>query len=383
MIPADLSNRLRLVLPDQPTPPQPVPAAQKLTDVLSNLVAGQRVMAQILAALPNGTYRAVINQRDITLALPFSAKAGDSIELEASESDGKLTLAVVSGKTSGESAGSNNESASVSTTLSSTGRLISTLIGGVGGEGEKAAAAPLNDNLPLTKNFPASGAELAPVLKDALNKSGIFYEAHQARWIAGELPTETLLQEPQGKISRQAVAASNPPALPIAQSTNGNAAVSTSNSSGDSPAITAAHGQTETRSSQAPLAGSPVPKEIAPIVQQQLDGLASQNYVWQGQVWPGQNMQWEISSDPEGSASNDTEGNARWQTRLKISLPTLGNIDATLHISSAGNIDIKVNTATETGNASLSAATDGLKKQMEAAGLNLRQILVQHANPEE
>ena len=39
-------------------------------------------MAEIQAMLPNGSYRAVVAQREITLALPFSAKSGDSLELE-------------------------------------------------------------------------------------------------------------------------------------------------------------------------------------------------------------------------------------------------------------------------------------------------------------
>lgn len=36
-------------------------------------------IAEIQAMLPNGTYRAIINQRNVTLALPFSAKTGDSL----------------------------------------------------------------------------------------------------------------------------------------------------------------------------------------------------------------------------------------------------------------------------------------------------------------
>ena len=57
----------------------PVAAAQKIADVLSNLVPGQRVLAEIQALLPNGNYRAIVAQREITLALPFSAKAGDTL----------------------------------------------------------------------------------------------------------------------------------------------------------------------------------------------------------------------------------------------------------------------------------------------------------------
>jgi hypothetical protein len=47
--------------------------------------------------------------------------------------------------------------------------------------------------------MPKTAADLAPVLKQAVTQSGLFYEAHQARWVAGDLPTEALRQEPQGK----------------------------------------------------------------------------------------------------------------------------------------------------------------------------------------
>lgn len=49
--------------------------------------------------------------------------------------------------------------------------------------------------------MPKTAADLVPVLKQALTESGMFYEAHQARWVAGEFPTENLKQEPQGKLS--------------------------------------------------------------------------------------------------------------------------------------------------------------------------------------
>ena len=92
MIPADVASRLQV---SADATLRPVAPAQEISDKLSGLVAGQKVMAEIQALLPNGTYRALINQRNLTLALPFSAKSGDSLELLVTESDGKLALAVV------------------------------------------------------------------------------------------------------------------------------------------------------------------------------------------------------------------------------------------------------------------------------------------------
>ena len=122
MIPADVAGRLQV---SADAALRPVAQTQEIADKLSGLVAGQKVMAEIQAMLPNGTYRAMINQRSITLALPFSAKSGDSLELQVTENDGKLALAVLS-RPDGAKVGKE----SVSATLSRTGQLISNLFSG-------------------------------------------------------------------------------------------------------------------------------------------------------------------------------------------------------------------------------------------------------------
>ena len=60
MIPADLASRMQV---SADTTLRPVAPTQEISDKLSGLSAGQRVMAEIQAMLPNGTYRAMINQR--------------------------------------------------------------------------------------------------------------------------------------------------------------------------------------------------------------------------------------------------------------------------------------------------------------------------------
>ncbi|MEF8719464.1 MAG: hypothetical protein V5B44_17770 [Candidatus Accumulibacter necessarius] len=147
---AQRSTRRRMIVPEISTRVQPsadlalrpTPPAQEITDKLPGLAAGQRLLAEVQALLPNGTYRALINQRSVTLALPFAAKSGDAIELEVSESNGKLTLAVVArGAAEGGRAG--NES--TATQLSRTGQLIGTLLAGArDGKGGAAVALPLN-----------------------------------------------------------------------------------------------------------------------------------------------------------------------------------------------------------------------------------------------
>lgn len=416
MIPADVASSLKLPLLGQQltadAASKPVSPTQQIADVLSNLVPGQRILAEIQALLPNGTYRAVVAQRDITLALPFSAKAGDTLELEVTESDGKLTLAFVANRSSGEQTGKLPDS--VATTLSQTGKLIGDLLGGIGDQGKRASPAPLNGNLPLVDDFPEQAANLAPILKEALTKSGVFYEAHQARWVAGDLPTAALKQEPQGKLStmpataavdaeidvkttdigRGTTTVANMPAAELKQepegkpsTTSGSTAVNTTSEAktADAGKIAAAPANTPaaTQSNQASTPGNPIPRDLVPIVQQQLDALSTQNYAWQGQIWPGQQMQWEIGENLDGTRSTDNEAISRWQTRLKLSLPMLGGINAFLRLTAAGEVSITVTADSAGSETRLRESGALLSRQMESAGLNLTQLLVEHGETAE
>lgn len=361
MIPADLANTLKLVITEKPAPQQQLQSlapAQKISDVLSDLIPGQRIMAEIQALLPNGAYRAVVAQRDVTLALPFTAKPGDSLELEVVENEGKIALAVVANR-SGNSA---TASDSVSTSLSNTGKLIGELMSKVDEREGRSPAASLNRSEPLVETMPKTATALVPLLKQALSESGMFYEAHQARWVAGEFPTEALKQEPQGKY----------PAVQISDQ-NTSKTLSPGN---PEQSIT-------TPSTKESAAGNLVPRDLMPIVQQQLDGLANQNFAWQGQIWPGQQMRWEIGENMDDSRSSNTEEIQRWQTRLKLSLPLLGDIDVALNLKTGGEVSIVVTATSESSEARLHDEAMQLHQQFEAAGLSLTDLQVLHGEATE
>ena len=400
MIPSDVASALRQILPDQISQAnaqtKPVIAAQKLADVLSNLVPGQRVLAEIQALLPNGTYRAIVAQRDITLALPFSAKAGDSLELEVTETDGKLALTFVGPAKSDEAqAALKNES--VATTLSQAGKLIGNLQGDIAEPGKRAAPAALNGNQPLVETFPEQAATLAPVLKEALVKSGVFYEAHQARWVAGNLTTENLRQEPQGRLSPPAtqtspVLVASPNDVTLTQTTKPptsneappplilNATVDKPNEAKMAenirPTDNSAPASSTIRAEQNSQPGT-VPRDLVPIVQQQLDALATQNYAWQGQIWPGQQMHWEIGNNSDGQHASADEMNVRWETRLNVNLPSLGGIGAVIRLATNGDMKISMKANSESGEARLREAAGTLSEQMATAGLKLTQLLIE------
>ena len=59
------------------------------------------------------------------------------------------------------------------------------------------------------------------------------------------------------------------------------------------------------------------------LVQQQLEALATQNFSWQGQVWPGQEMRWEIDEDAARPYLENEETAQKWTTRVHLTLPNL------------------------------------------------------------
>jgi len=142
--------------------------------------------------------------------------------------------------------------------------------------------------------------QLAGALRDALANSGLFYESHQAQWVSGERSTAQLLVEPQNQLTHQS-GASN------ADQTQGKSAMDTN---------------------------MPIAKELLPLVQQQLHTLETHQLTWMGQVWPGQQMQWEIQGQPEQRPSQQDE--RQWSTEMELALPKLGDVHAKLVFGQGG-----------------------------------------------
>ena len=370
MIPADVAGRLQV---SADAALRPVAQTQEIADKLSGLVAGQKVMAEIQAMLPNGTYRAMINQRSITLALPFSAKSGDSLELQVTENDGKLALAVLS-RQDGSAGKAGAES--VSATLSRTGQLISSLFAGTNrAQGRDAHAVPLNGNQPIATAPPNTAQDLLPLLKQAITQSGMFYESHQAEWVEGRLPKAALLQEPQGKLSSPTAFAS---ALAEEQGVSQNQPRASTGEPAVAARITADLAQSSNTSvegskaaiAQSQTSGQVVAPQTQPLVQQQLEALATQNFSWQGQVWPGQEMRWEIDEDATRSEQDGEDSAPRWSTRLHLTLPNLGEVDARIRLE--GNSIAISMTADSAGTRTLMrVSSSALRSQLDEAGLTL------------
>lgn len=392
--------------------PQPVRASTQVLDVLSEFVPGQKLVAQILFQLANGAYRATIAQRDVTLALPFSAKPGDALELEVVETEGRIAFAV--SKQVQEGSKEAAQTASANTTLSRTGQMIGKLL--QDGDPEQQKPAPLNAGEPVLKAPPSSAKDVAPALQQAVARSGLFYESHQAAWVTGKLPEAALRQEPQALVVRlnlqnfpgsATLATATPQSLPGGTTQSGTvlptellasapqkqeAGLGQPLGSGPTPlnrSVLAADSPTETERARALSAeslsesGNPagrtrtaLPAELTTLVQQQLSSLANNVYPFQGAIWPGQQILWEIV-DEDGGRENDAPEDAprQWKTRLKLLMPSLGDIDATIQLD-GNDLSVQMRSSEMATRGVLKADVESLRSRLDLAGLRLTSLEV-------
>ncbi|MDX5362613.1 MAG: flagellar hook-length control protein FliK [Pseudazoarcus pumilus] len=327
MIPGDLASRLRMLAEasffDSEPPVQGTARVREIQARLPQLLPGQQFTAHITRALPDNTFQAVVAGREYTLALNHSAKAGDTLELVVTR---QAPNAVFARLASEVPAGAANDAAR--SNLSPTGRLISFLLTGQ----PAPQPAALAGGKPLLNAPPNNGAPLVPVLRQAVAQSGLFYESHQMQWLAGKVSTEALQREPQGQhapAARSTATGSETAAAP-------RVAPSPMAAAGAAPA--AAEARAERAAEAAAQVRVPVVAErLMPVVHQQLDAMATQQYVLLGQAWPGQRFEWEID-DPrrDGQEAEEGAGEEAWDSTLRLSMPQLGDVEARLHLTPSG-----------------------------------------------
>ncbi|MBL8465805.1 MAG: flagellar hook-length control protein FliK [Thauera sp.] len=404
MIPSDLAARLRTLTEASffETEP-PVPGLQRAREIqsrLPELVPGQRFFATLQRTLPDGSFRAVVAGQQMTLALDGSAKSGDTLELEVTQLTPRTVFARVVG---GEAAGT--AGASAQPALSQTGKLISFLLTGQ----PAPSAASLAGNRPLLSAPPTAGSQLVPVLRQALGQSGLFYESHQVQWVLGKLDTAALLREPQGQAGGANTAGGGAGTTGAGASAGGaagaaagapTAAGSTSAAAGQAAGTSAdaATRATESATNRATAdtdasrsasstvraaldeAAAPrptaIPERLMPVVHQQLDAFATQQYVWQGQAWPGQRFEWWIE-DPqhEGEQAGEEAENA-WNTTLRLTLPRLGGVEARFHLTPAG-VALRLVADDTATLQTLDGGAAALASALEAANLKLTGLVIE------
>ncbi|MEX3790063.1 flagellar hook-length control protein FliK [Paraburkholderia sp. BR14374] len=279
-------------------------------------------------------------------------------------------------------------------------------------------------------------AALAAALQKTVADSGLFYEAHLAAWLVGQRSPAQLANEAQNQLvadsqlrpgwsadvgdastrsaSANGAAEATPRGAP--NGTPNGTPAGTSNAAANNPAshampsiLTAqaarlvagellassvselngqsTHAGPHGAASQAADAGpsqsaqamaAAVHPATVPLVRQQLDLLATGQFRWTGEAWPGARLDWTIEQDGDewdrsggGLASEDDQP---WRTRLTLSLPTLGTVDAELTLTGK-RLSARVQ-ASPRGAARLANQGDGFRQRLAAAGIELQGLTI-------
>ena len=115
--------------------------------------------------------------------------------------------------------------------------------------------------------------------------------------------------------------------------------------------------------------------EAVALVRQQLELLAVPVFRWSGEAWAGVKMDWEIHEQREESQDTPQTTPRVWNTRLNVTLPTLGTVE--MRISLADNV-LQAHMAANQ-DASVALLRDdskALRERLAVAGLKLTALQV-------
>ena len=169
-------------------------------------------------------------------------------------------------------------------------------------------------------------AAIAASLRQGMEKSGLFYESHVAEWAQGARAQAELAAEPQAR-------GMAPPSDPA----------------------------------------------TAQLINLQLNAHEQARVAWQGQLWPGQELRWEIERDaPERGSGGDGDdgggGQDSWQSSLTLRFGRLGEVAAKV-VLSGGQLHIRLD-APESVRARLEAGSGRLADALDAAGTPLTTLAI-------
>ncbi len=308
MLPADLISTLSaLAFTNKPlitaTPDKNAPPAGQQFE------PGQKLQGTVQTQVAPNIFNVRVANQMLQMQLPAFIRSGDIIALQVVSLQPRLTFTL---------AASSNP-VSTPESLSATARLLSSLSQQ---PLERSYIRPIQSS-PLWTGAQTSPdiAQLAGKLHNALSHSGLFYESHQAQWIAGTRPTTQLLLEPQNQLPKGP--------LPQNQMQQNQLLMNTNVKSAETSATPSPLPQA---GSEPRIAPPNIPGHLQTLVQQQLGTLETHQVLWQGQVWQGQEMRWEVHEEsPQRNAQDMEEG--QWITQIHLDLPNLGGVSARLSLN--------------------------------------------------
>lgn len=322
---------------------EPITAARPVANgrddslrLLPQLDPGDILSARVEGKLPDGSFKVRVAGQPLSMALPSHLSTGDTLELAFVAREPRLTFVL-----------RDASQAAPAPLLSAAGRLIAaTMLQ----PGEVALPLAASAAAPLLTAPPTDGARLSAALAQTLSTSGLFYESHQAEWVAGKLELAQLRQEPQARLTHDA------PARAAEAAAN---ALSTSTA--------------------APRREQMIEPRTVSLVQQQLAALDTAKVVLQLEIWPRQWMQWEIDEEQrERGSESEPDAPQSWNTRLRLELPQLGALTAALSLAGGGGVRIDIEADSAGSAALLQGQRASLRSALATAGVPATGIAIAH-----
>jgi len=320
----------------------------------SAFAAGQQLKGEVLAALGGGRFMVQVADQALEFSLPKGMRSGDRITLFFISNDPRQTFLMTRFGLPGDSR------------VSETGRWLSSFLGAA------TESVPARETLGILRTLlsgpPGDAVQVGATLQRGMRESGLFYESHLARWFGGEYALEDILKEPQGRLSK--LKQTNLAHLP-----GGGQAL-------ELPVSGMKNSSLEAMEAAFRKAGNVndhdtvVDQRSLTVVRQQLDSLQSGQVVLHGELFAGQPFEWSVNE--REARRNSAGGQERsWDTVLRVDLPHLGGVTARLKLDGA-RVTVDFHTREDASVALLERGREGLREQLQAAGLELEKIGVRH-----
>lgn len=317
---------------------------------LQSLAPGQQVKGEVLARLSEQVYLVKIAGDIYRTELPEPVRPGSQLTLTFRTSEPRPEFSLKS-----------IQSDASPVRLSSTVASLS--------EALKAPSAPTLQGVkslePLLTALPVDSTVLASSLRNALSMSGLFYESHLVQWSLGERRLEDIQKESRLRLSSMA--------KDIKKSADGKISQDPDNLMEDIKNILTTEQGDELQRPQKSIAAlsDHVP---ASLLREQVENLLTGIFRWQGHVWLDQEMEWEVEKHP---GERDQESAQSWRTTIRLTLPNLGEVSATL-VSSDEGITGRITTDSMESKNVLKQEVSLLEERMAASGLNLTSMIIEH-----
>ncbi|MDO9421300.1 MAG: flagellar hook-length control protein FliK [Herminiimonas sp.] len=372
---ADIAGTRPVVLVEASIPVNALGSArQESVDRLLQLTLGKEYQAQVLSRLTDGSFLVKVDDAVASMKLPAGSKAGDTLDLTLLSTQPRPTF--ILGKAE----------AGATTSLSNAGRLIGNMLQLAQQDGMPSAIV---GKTPLVATPGASPPQIAAALQNAVTFSGLFYESHVAQWAAGSRPASDLLLEPPAKQTNAPLTTPASNGQAAAADTNGNELGKLLSNVrewvGGERALTDLLRTSQTKQaddSAVSLLGKQqdvASNEGVKLISLQLDTLEQRRIMWQGELFPGQPLEWEISDDTPQQKADQAEPEKTWNSTVRFSLPSLGSVSATIRLT-GDHVQVQVNTANEEVATTLRNHGKLLVDALDSAGSTLDSLLIKQAD---